>query len=84
MVPRTHQHMAAAVFRTIFAQPDALAASAACDDVAARLQDSFAKAGPLMADAKDEVLAFCAFPRVHWQKIWSTNHIERINKEIKR
>ena len=25
-----------------------------------------------------------AFPEAHWQKIWSTNPIERINKEIKR
>ncbi len=24
-----------------------------------------------MADAKPEVLAFVAFPRMHWQKIWS-------------
>ena len=35
-----------------------------------------------MAGAKAEVLAFAAFPRAHWQKIWSTNPLERINKEI--
>ena len=33
-----------------------------------------------MADAKPEVLAFRAFPRAHWQKIWSTNPLERINE----
>lgn len=37
-----------------------------------------------MAEAKTEVLAFTAFPRAHWQKIWSTNPPERVNKEIKR
>ena len=37
-----------------------------------------------MDDAKAEVLAFRAFPKAHWQKIWSTNPLERINKEIKR
>ena len=37
-----------------------------------------------MDDAKAEVLAFTAFPRAHWRKIWSTNPLERINKEIKR
>ena len=84
VVPKTHQHMAAALFRTIFAQPDAAAVSAAWDDVADRLSANFAKTGPLMADAKEEVLAFAAFPKAHWQKIWSTNPIERINKEIKR
>jgi hypothetical protein len=30
------------------------------------------------------VLAYTAFPRAHWRKIWSTNPLERINKEIKR
>ena len=37
-----------------------------------------------MDDAKTEVLAFTAFPRAHWSKIWSTNPLERVNKEIKR
>ena len=37
-----------------------------------------------MDDAKAEVLAFTAFPRAHWTKIWSTNPLERVNKEIKR
>ena len=84
VVPRSHQHMAAAVFRTIFAQPDAAAVTEAWDQVADQLAASFAKIGPLMAGAKAEVLAFAAFPRAHWQKIWSTNPLERINKEIKR
>lgn len=84
VVPKTHQHMAAAVFRTIFAQPDATAVTEAWDQVADQLAASFAKVGPLMAGAKAEVLAFAAFPRAHWQKIWSTNPLERINKEIKR
>ena len=84
LVPRSHQHMAAAVFRTVFAQPDADAVDAAWDEVAAQLGARFPKVAALMADAKPEVLAFAAFPRAHWQKIWSTNPLERINKEIKR
>ena len=76
--------MAAAVFRTIFAQPDPEAVDAAWDEVAAQLGARFPKVAALMADAKPEVLAFAAFPRAHWQKIWSTNPLERINKEIKR
>ena len=69
VVPRSHQHMAAAVFRTVFAQPDAAAVTEAWDQVADQLAASFAKIGPLMAGAKAEVLAFAAFPRAHWQKI---------------
>ena len=37
-----------------------------------------------MDDAQAEVLAFSAFPRAHWTKIWSTNPLERLNKEVKR
>jgi putative transposase len=29
----------------------------------------------MMADAKTDVLAFTAFPKAHWQKIWSNNPI---------
>jgi len=84
LVPKSHQDMVAAVFRTIFAQPDADAVSATWDQVADQLASRFPKIGPLMDTAKAEVLAFSGFPRAHWQKIWSTNPLERINKEIKR
>ncbi|MBM0128155.1 IS256 family transposase [Pimelobacter simplex] len=79
-VPKSHVDMVAAVFRTAFAQPDA----AAWDEVRDQLAKSFPKIGPLMDEAKPEVLAFATFPRAHWQKIWSTNPLERVNKEIKR
>jgi putative transposase len=28
--------------------------------------------------------AFTAFPVAHWRKLWSTNPLERLNKEVKR
>jgi transposase-like protein len=37
-----------------------------------------------MTTARHEVLAFTRFPHAHWRKIWSTNPLERVNKEIKR
>jgi putative transposase len=84
LVPRSHTDMVAAVFRTIFAQPNAQAVSETWDQVRDQLASMFPKVGPLMDDAKAEVLAFTGFPRAHWQKVWSTNPLERINKEIKR
>lgn len=84
LIPRSHTDMVAAVFRTIFAQPDADAVSSTWDQVRDQLASMFPRVGPLMDDAKTEVLAFTGFPRAHWQKIWSTNPLERINKEIKR
>lgn len=50
------------------------------DKLAAR----FPQTGPLVDDAKAEVLAFTAFPRAHWRNVWSTNPLQRLNKEIKR
>jgi transposase-like protein len=76
--------MVAAVFRTIFAQPDATTVAATWDEVRDQLAARFPKIGPLMDGAKTEVLAFTAFPRAHWSKTWSTNPLERVNKEIKR
>ena len=38
----------------------------------------------LLTDARDDVLAFSAFPKEHWKQIWSNNPLERLNKEIKR
>ena len=49
-------------------------------DLAAR----FPKAAALMEGAKEEVLAFSAFPRAHWRQLWSTNPLERLNRELKR
>ena len=34
--------------------------------------------------AREYLLAFTEFPSAHWQQIWSTNPLERLNKEIKR
>ncbi len=84
LVPKSHKDMVASVFRTAFAQPDPAAVSVAWDTVRDQLAASFPKIGPLMDDAKNEVLALTGFPRSHWVKIWSTNPIERLNREIKR
>lgn len=76
--------MVAAVFRTIFAQPTAEAVAATWAQVRDQLAARYPKIGPHMDQAKAEVLAFTSFPRLHWTKIWSTNPLERLNKEIKR
>jgi transposase-like protein len=84
LVPKSHKDMAAAVFRTIFAQPDPGTVADTWDSVRDQLAAAFPKIGPLMDTAKAEVLAFTASPRSHWPKVWSTNPLERVNKEIKR
>jgi putative transposase len=37
-----------------------------------------------MDEARDDVLAYTAFPREHWPQIASTNPLERLNGKIKR
>jgi transposase-like protein len=76
--------MVAAVFRTIFAQPDPATVATTWDQVRDQLAVRFPKIGTLMDGAKTEVLAFTGFPRAHWTKVWSTNPLERLNKEVKR
>lgn len=64
-----------AAIKTIFAhtEPDAVAAQ--WDQVAQTLAGSFPKVSAMMDGAKEDVLAFRAFPKSHWQKIWSNNPI---------
>jgi len=38
----------------------------------------------MLREACIDVTAFADFPVSHWKKIWSTNPLERVNKEIKR
>lgn len=73
-----------AAVKTIFAHTDPVEVAAQWDQVVDTLTASFPKVAAMMETAKHDVLAFTAFPRAHWQKIWSNNPIERLNKEIKR
>jgi putative transposase len=84
LVPKGHQEMVAAAFRTIFAYANAEEIAAQWDHVEGMLAGRFPKAAALMHTAKPEVLAFSAFPRAHWRQVWSTNTLERLNKELKR
>jgi putative transposase len=44
----------------------------------------FPKVEAILHDAAGDITAFADFPVSHWKKIWSTNPLERVNKEIKR
>ena len=83
-VPRAHQGMVTAALRSVFAQEDATEILNRWDDLAASLAERFPRATELMAEAREDVLAFRHFPQPHWRKIWSTNLLERVNEEIKR
>jgi hypothetical protein len=67
-VPKTHTDMVAAVFRTIFAQPDTATVGATWNEVRDQLAGRFPKIGTLMDAAKADVLAFTAFPGRNGQR----------------
>jgi putative transposase len=83
-VSAKHAPAVTAAVKTIFAHTDPEEVAAQWDRVADTLAASFPKVAAMMSEAKTDVLAFTAFPKAHWQKIWSNNPIERLNKEIKR
>ena len=83
-IPKGHQPMVSAAFKTVFAQVSGEDMHTQWDQVATTLEDRFEKGAALMHQAKEEVLAFTAFPTEHWRQIWSTNPLERLNKELKR
>ena len=83
-VPKAYQAMVAAFCRTIFAQPDAASAHDQLGIVAERIGASFPKAAETLLAAETDVLAYTGVPREHWSKVWSTNPIERLNRELAR
>ena len=83
-VSKGHAEMVAATIRTIFAQPGQKEVRAQVDKVADMLAEQFPNVAELLRDAKPDLTAFSDFPRAHWQKIWSTNPLERLNREVKR
>jgi putative transposase len=84
-VPRHAQPMVASLVRTIFAQERAEDAWAQLGRVVAQLEQSkFADAAGLLADAAGDILAYTAFPKDTWKKVWSNNPQERLNREIRR
>jgi putative transposase len=84
LVPKAAQQMVGATIRTVFAQPDSESAHQQWLKVSDGFRARFPKLSELMDDAEEDVLSYTAFPAEHWQKVWSNNPLERLNKEVKR
>jgi transposase-like protein len=83
-VPKGSQEMVAAAIRTIFAQPDRAAVAEQLDSIAEKLGRQFPAVEQLLRAAEADITAFACFPQAHWRRIWSTNPLERLIKEVKR
>ena len=70
--------------RTIYQQLSPAEVHGQLDRVVEQLREPFPQVAELLADAAPDILAFTAFPVAHWQKLWSNNPQERLNREIRR
>jgi transposase-like protein len=52
--------------------------------VVAALEAKLPAAAADLDDAREDILAFTAFPCEVWRRIWSNNPQERLNKEVRR
>jgi len=84
VVPKGSQEMAASIIHPIFAQPDAEHSQKQFAELVTMLARSHPKVAWMLTDAEADLRAFAAVPRRHWRQIWSTNPLERVNREIKR
>ena len=83
-VTKGNAEMVAAAIRTIFAQPTGPLVREQVETVATMLEAQLPAIAAMLRDAREEITAFADFPEAHWRKIWSTNPLERINREVKR
>jgi putative transposase len=83
-VPKGDKSIVAAAMRTIFAQSSQEAARQQLAEVVRAMEARWPKAAEVLAAGEDDVLVYMTFPPEHWSRIYSTNPLERVNREVKR
>ncbi len=83
-VPKSAQPLVATLVRSIFAQPSRDEVEAQHARVVEQLAARFPQAAELLAEGREDLLAFRLLPAEHWRQIWSNNPQERLNREIRR
>ena len=83
--PKSAHPIVAPMVRQIFEAPTREDAYDLHGRVVAKLAElGFDAAADLLDDAREDLLAFTAFPKAHWRQLRSNNPQERLNKEIRR
>ncbi len=84
LVPKSAQQMVGATIRTVFTQPDAAGTKEQWERVAESFRGRFDRVADLMEEGREDVLAYLGVPHAHWRQVWSTNPLERLNRELGR
>ncbi len=82
--PKSSWGWVKALLHSIYDQPDAESVHAQFDRVVDALSEKLPAVADHLDGARDDILAFTAFPKEIWRQIWSNNPNERLNREIRR
>lgn len=83
-VPQKDKGLAAATVRLIFAQADQAAAKRQVTEVVAAFDKHWRAAGRVLEAGAEDALTYLSFPAEHWTRLFSTNLLERLNREVRR
>lgn len=82
--PKTAWGWVKALLHSVYEQPDAESVHAQFDRVVEALDEKLPDVATYLEAAREDILAFTAFPPSLWKQIWSNNPQERLNREIRR
>lgn len=83
-VPQKQKGLVAAIVKTIFMVENKDEAKKQLRVVVDQLSPRFKKAMQVVENAEAEILTYMNFPPKHWASIFSSNLLERLNKEVRR
>ena len=83
-VPKSCQAMVATALRQVFVQANRQEAHVTWQTTVNSFEKNWPRLARFMENSESDVLAYMDFPQNHWSKIYSTNPLERLNKEVKR
>lgn len=84
VTPKSSWPWVKTLLHTVYDQPDTASVHAQFDRVLDALEYKLPAVFEHLEGAREEILAFTAFPKAIWRQIWSNNPNERLNREIRR